>query len=501
MPAIDSVHSFSLTINGVDFYPYVLTGTLRMVDAEGSQIDTLSFDLEDIGWGASPNEWQEVYWLDGATKLFGGYIVDAKPKLSPALDRLQWSIRCESHLTLFQKSPRIRKAYSNATVAAIVADLFTQAGVSGFDVSTYVSTTPTIERFNVSGELLNETLDRLAIQAAGNSGVTWSWRVDANKKLWFGPATVDVGPFDIEDITTCDWTNSFPPSGFPDKSKDATQIRNRITVRGGVAASSVQTDTFTGDGSTILFNTTYKPIRAIVEITVGGTHQRYGWDWVDGWYDENGDGYNVLVDFEAGRLRFPEAVAPGASVAVVVKYHYDVAIETVVSDAASYATYGFWFDYEHEDRSITSLEEATDVGNAFLDEYAFAVVNGSLVVERLGLRAGQYVSINFPFPSVYGGAYTWNYAGYGENRWNGDAMFDASYVLRQVTTEVKKGELVSCTLQFGGRTERLSRAYMKAIRQRTAAYTQPVIPRLVSGVQSVLVYGYDGAVKGQFVAP
>lgn len=496
MPAIDTTHSWTLTINGVDFYRYLLEGSLRMVDAEGSQIDTLAFDLEDLGWGASPGEWQEVYWLDGATKLFGGYIVDVKPKLSPSLSNLQWSIRCESHMTLFQKSLRIRKSYANMTVAAIIADLFTQAGVSGFDVATHVSAAA-VTTFNVSGDLLNECLDRLATQMAGSGSIDWAWRVDADKKLWFGPATLDIAPFDIEDIGACNWTTSFPPSGFPDKAVDATQIRNRVTVRGGTSASATQTDTFTGDGSTILFSTTYKPIRAIVQITVGGVGQRYGWDWVDDWYDDNGDGYDVLIDFEAGRLRFPETVAPGAGVAVVIKYHYDVAITATVTDANSYAKYGRWFDYEHEDRSITTLEEATDVGNAILDAYAFGSTQGTLVVERLGLRAGQYFYVNFPFPSEQGGLYSWNYGGYDENRWNGDALFDAAYIMRQVTTELLKGERVMLTVQFGGQANRLSRAFVKSL--RTAAYTQTLTGRYVGGVETILVYGYDGAIKGQFI--
>ena len=58
MPSMDSAHSYSLTIGGVEFYSFVLTNTLRVVEAEGSQIDTLSVQVEDLGWSADPVEWE-----------------------------------------------------------------------------------------------------------------------------------------------------------------------------------------------------------------------------------------------------------------------------------------------------------------------------------------------------------------------------------------------------------------------------------------------------------
>lgn len=480
MPALDTTHTWSLTIGGVDYYPYLLKGTLRVVEAEGSQIDTLTCQLEDTGWATDPSEWMEcILTADGTTKLFGGYVVTKKPMVGPGLTNLQWTINAESYLTLASRSPRIRKSYTNATVRAIATDLFSQAGLAGFDTTTHVSNAVTLTKFTAAGILLNEALDKLVEQGGASAAATWAYRIDADKKLWLGPASSDAAPFNIADIRTpCDYVTTFPPLSHPDATTDATQIRNRITVRGGTSASAIQTDNFTGDGSTTLFKLTYAPVRYIESISKAGVWLRYGWDWVDGWYDENGDGYDVLVDFEAGTLRFPDAAPPAGGAAVVCKYRYDVAITAVRTSAASYAQYGMYFDYEHEDASLTSATDAELAGDALLAQYAFGSLTGSVQVERLGIRAGQTFTMTYPLLGLSGG-----------------------YVARQVTMElVAEDRVVRLTIQFGNTAARLSRT-VKTGQPSQSAYYQPANGGSAGGTRYGSVNGYDGVGTGDFIPP
>ena len=475
MPSMDSAHSYSLTIGGVEFYSFVLTNTLRVVEAEGSQIDTLSVQVEDLGWSADPVEWEEIVLKVDGAPFFGGYLVKKTPTVSPARDRRQFTVNCESYMTLFAKTPRVTKSWANTAPQDIVSGLFTAAGITGFDLTTHVTNTPTPTLFTANKALLSEALDTLAAQLGALAGADWTWRTDASKKLWLGPAASDAAAFDIEDITTCDWSGSFPPNANPSVDTDATQIRNRITVTGGVNTSSHQTDNFTGDGTTVLFKLTRQPVRRVVQVTVDGVLKRFGWDWVD----DFGATVDVLINFEAGTLRFPDALPPSVGQAISITYTYDIGISTVRSDAASYAYYGRWFDYEHEDRSITSQAEAEAAGDALLQAYAYGQTTGQFVVERFGLRAGQTVGIEFPLLDLTG-----------------------DYIIRQVTTELLKGGLIRATVQFGGIYLRLSRVLgTGASRGAGSAYYTPSNPYSGSAVKSAHVQDYDTVGNGVFSPP
>lgn len=459
MPALDAAHTYDLTIGGASFYGHLLAGTLRVVEAEGSQIDTLTFELEDLGFAAEPVEWQECQFTVDGTAFFGGYVTKLTPTVSPALTRRKFTVNCESYMTLFSRTPRIRQAWVNQTPRQIVADLFTAAGVTGYDLTTYVATTPAPTQFVANDILLNEALDKLAAQCGGLADADWTWRTDAAKKLHLGPASSDTAPFAIADITLANWTTSFPPLAHPTADTDASQIRNRITVKGGVSTSGNITDNFTGDGATVRFNLSHQPIRRIVSITVAGSLYRYGWDWVD----DFGATVQVLVDFEAGTIRFPDAGPPAVGAAIVVTYLYDVPITTVRSDTASHTKYGIWFDYEYEDASITSETEAQAVGDALLQAYANGVVTGQFEVERFGLHGGQIITITYPLLGLSG-----------------------SYVLRQVTTELKKGGIIKATGQFGGIYLRLSRVLGREAR---SSYYSPSVPYQNNNFENAAVSG------------
>lgn len=474
MPALDNAHTWTLTLNGVDYWPYHLGGTFRLTEGEGSQIDTLSFEIEDLGWASDPREFWEVIWTaDGSTVLFGGYIVHAKPRISPSLETRIWTVQCEGYPTMFKRTPKIRQTWVNATPDVIVAAAFTAAGLAGYDY-TNVSNTPTLETFTANGIHLDSLLDDLRTRCAGAVAETWTWRVSAEKDVWLGEVGNDPAPFAIADIEVCDWVTSFPPSASPEPEKDidATQIANRVTVLGGVNSSDLQTDNFVGDGSTYLFNLTYQPIRSIVVITLDGALQRYGWDWVD----DYGTAYDVLIDFESGTVRYPDGAPPTAGQALVVTYKKDSLITATRTSAASYAYYGMYFDLEVENRRITNATMAQELADAILAERAFGRVQGSLTIERLGLHAGQLLTITIPLLAI-----------------------SDSYVIRQVVTELGPGrQHVICTVSFGGQHDKLSLATGDS---GQAAYNQPNVPRYAGDIEAMLVKGYDGVGTGQFVAP
>ena len=451
MTLLDSSHTFTLTVAGMDRWSMLRKGALTLTDAEGGQVDTLRFELEDSADALSMTEWQEVIWTaDGSAKFFGGYATRVRPRVAPGGAHRIWEVTAESYVTLLNKTPKVRATYVGQTVGAIAAALFTATGLSEFDTATYVTAGATLDAFTVNAEKLTDLLDALAAIAGQKAGVTWAWRIDADKALHLGAASSDAAPFGISDIDTADWATTFPPSQTPEIDTDASDLRNRITVRGGSAPSAETTETFNGDGATVLFGVAHLPIRDIVRITVDGTLQAHGTDW----YDTFGGGYDCLVNYAAGTVRWPDVAPPAIGTDnITVVYRYDVATLTTVASAGSYAQYGRYFDYEFEDPAITTDQGAQDAANALLDNYAFAVVSGTLIIERLGLRGGQLLSVVVARLGLSG-----------------------NYVIRSVTTELDKGgDGVRCTVKFGGRGEKFSGVFAGGI-GAGGAYSQPVAP-------------------------
>lgn len=476
--ALDTNHSFAFYVkvggSFVNLWPYVLSDSLEINDAEGGEIDTLRVTLADYAGTLSLTEWAECYLeTDGTTRRFGGYVVKVKPRPAKGGHYLDYELACESYMTRLARAKPIRKTYTSTTLAAIVADLFTVAGLGAFDVATYVDTGPTIDTFVADEERLPALLDRLTLlgqtgappgvsedglltwwlthyiplgytpegymgSGFGGGGVTlvpWGWTVDASWNLVMGPAADNPAPFGIADLASADWATTFPPLKDVDIWLDASTIYNRIVVRGGTAISAEQTDTFSGDGTTTLFQLSHAPVRDIVRITVGGALAA---PWGVDWYDTFDGGMTCLVNYRAGTVRWPDALPPASGTNnVVVVYRYDdySACEVTVQDDDSYALYGMWFDApDYTDGHITTVEQAQTMGEALLAEYSTGTRDGSLEVGRIGLRAGQQLHVKLALFGV-----------------------DDDYVIRRVVTRIDKaGTGVVATVSFGGRSERLS---------------------------------------------
>lgn len=440
--ALDSTHTFGFFVKPAggsfaDHWARVKAGSVSLTDQEGAAIDTLRIAVEDYDLTLSFVEWAECYLIaDGTTKYFGGYLTRVKPVAAAKDTTRIWELTCESYVTRLARAPEITKTYVNKTLKYIVGDLFTTAGLSDFDAATNVATGPTITSFHADKERLPGLLDRLTLLGQLDAGATWTWQIDAAKALWLGPASARPAPFGITTIAAANWTTTFPPDTQPDVETDASILFNRVKVRGGAATQPEVTETFSGDGVTLIFQLAHAPVRRVVRVTVDGALQWHGTDWYHTW----AAGYNCLVNYAAGTVRWPDGSPPAVgtnNISVTYTYDDQTAVSVTVTDAASVTKYGLTLDApDIYDPSITTAAEATALGQALLSEFANGVVQGTFVVERLGLQAGQLVHVELP---LFG--------------------LDADYAIRQVTTELDKaGTGVVATVKFGGRADSLSAA-------------------------------------------
>jgi len=237
-----------------------------------------------------------------------------------------------------------------------------------------------------------------------------------------------------------DWIYGRPGESHVQAHHDATNMVNRIRVRGGLSPDPTEaTDTFTGTGSQTIFQLTNRWVREITSVTVGGACKTFGTAWWDA------AGFDCYVNYPAGIIYFGTAPGNGVSVKVYYTYHTEVYHEAQVSPSPSAP----WSDTEIEDRSITSLTEAELLAAAVLQEYGTQIVIGSFLTNKLGLEPGMEIEVSDPVLGLSG-----------------------PYTIRKVTTEIDKaGTGVIANVQFGGRETKLSWLVSKlAPNMRAGAY-------------------------------
>lgn len=434
---LDVPHGWRLMVDGADRYSNLQAGALEWTENDSGEIGTLRATLVEFGTALGIVHWQEIVLLDGPSPVWGGYITQATPIADGlgTVNRLQWEITAEGYETLLNRSPRVRYVYNGWNPGDILADLFNLAldpdggppAQTEFDTSTHVTTGtwPDAAIFVADGGKLTDIIDTLAQRCE------YIWWIDAAKAVHFGPASAATAPFGIKLAGSADYSSYFPPDKNTINGKiDASDIRNVITVVGGTRVSAVTSDTFTGDGSTLLFALSHHPIVEIVSIGVGGVVQSFGTDWYHSF-----DDYDCLVNYSHGTVRWDTGNAPPNLDTIVVAYRWGEQTAVTVTDAASVSYYGRSFYYELKDSSLTSLAAATAAGNAMLTDYAYGLINGSFTVKRSGIKAGQRIEISYPALSL---------SGY--------------YQVRRVVGQIRKGGLVSLDVQFGGKMRRFTMA-------------------------------------------
>lgn len=428
---VDSGHLIELKVNGVNLWGNTVKKSFRLSEAEGGKTSTVTFDIEETSSTYTFLAWtHEVVWLVDGIKEFGGYIVSVSPKVVKGTSRRVHSISCESYQSVLNHSPKLRETYVNKTSEQILTALFSAAGMSAFNTSLYVSTGGYWDIFSCNGEKLVDLVDRLAQREH------FSWRIDAEKYVHFGAASSFHSPFDVTEISLANLSTTYPVIDAPEYKYDQTDVRNRIKVIGGTRVTPIIIDTFTGDGSTLIFQLTHHPVHDVLYVTIDEALQRHGVDW----YVTFDDGYDCLINYRSGTIRFNPHMPPGNGSTIVVCYRQLLEFNHTCVSSASYALYGMYFDYELADPSITSEYMATEVCSAMLADYEYGRFEGSFEIERFGLHVGQEISVNFPTLGI-----------------------NANYTIRQVSVEVLKGEIISCQIKYGGKRPRVQQITFPSI--------------------------------------
>lgn len=369
LTTIDS--TYILTIDGTDRTGDILAGTLSVEDVINDQQNTCSFSLIDRSGNGIPSTDEEVTitMLDG-TKLFGGYIVTTNlSKLEQGT--VQCDVECVDYSRLLD-SILVHKSYENQTDKTIIEDVI-DTYLQGYGISTNnVLEGATIDQISFNYKQPSQVFRRIAELASR------FWYIDYDKDIHYFPLTTNAAPFNI-DSSSAGYFNL-------EISKDATQLKNRVYVRGGTKLSDFTTYAEVGDGEKKKFVLPDKPHN--VTLTVNDVEETVGIKNVDT------DGFDWYLNFQE---KYVEQDAGGSvltsSDTLEITYKYDIPILVALEDTDSILESGVK-EFAIFDTSISTTEAARDRAAAELTDYANSLIEGSFETYEPGFRSGQYININ-----------------------------------------------------------------------------------------------------------
>ena len=450
---LDSLHTWKLTIGGTDRTALVRPGSLSWTTREGRELDSLSVVLDDMAgvFGSSIAAYAPVVLTvdpgeAGEEVVFGGYVTAPKPEADPTGQWLSWEVQASGWEVLWDATPRVYRTWLNTAAAKIFTELLTAAGLdTEFDVATYVETGPTVEVFTAAGEKATQLCDALAKVAR----MAWWCDPAKNAHLAAEDSASQATPFDvIQPGTLANHGLGLYEieAGTLRVRPDATGIVNRLRIVGGWALDAPVEDEFAGSEAAtvsigLAFKLSHQNIRSNVTVSVNGVFQVLGTAFVDYFGKVRSDGSVVqaLVSRINGVVYFPPLTDFDPDDEIVVGYQVasrralTLDASNSATSAASLAQFGRYFDGDLDVAPVTDEAAMLALGEAYLAQYAFAVVSGEFATQRLGLKAGQNCGITSARDGLSG-----------------------RYVLRSVGNELLATGHVRSTARFGGRAESLS---------------------------------------------
>lgn len=362
----------TLTIGGVDVTTRIKVGTLKKDDNINNKTDTLSFTIESYtGNSYTPALDAEVILTVDSVITFGGRILSYDQNVS-AEKVIIYDVTCKDY-AIDADRLLIQEQFNNETVDDIIAFLVANYATDFTTVN--VNCPITITTITFDRITLSQALAKLAALT------NYSYYYDYTKDIHFFERNQEAAPFNLTDTS-----NNYIPSSLV-ISRDISQLRNQVYVRGGEIEGAARTELFNGDGvkKTFVLGNKFSSKPTVI---VGGVTKTVGIDFLDQETD-----FDCFWSFAQKYIRFKDSTVPASgtnNISVTGIPLFTLVMR--VSDNASILQYGV-FEFAAEDKSIKSRDEAKTFGIAQLQAYASDVVEGSFKTYTAGLRSGQLISI------------------------------------------------------------------------------------------------------------
>ncbi|MCE5270813.1 hypothetical protein LLH00_05965 [bacterium] len=373
--------SLTVTVNGVQ----VRTTGIHVSNVANSNPDSATFTL--IAPAAAPGVGQEVRVILDTTGavLFGGIIVSVQESAF-ALETPQYLVTCSDYQRLLDRK-LVARSYVEKTCREIIEDLvasFTDPAL-GFTTEN-VEEGRKINKINFNYVPVSQCIKDLAAL------VSYEWYIDENKDIHFFEREKSFGPVELSDAALANAIQGF------NITPDYSQVRNRITVRGGYSLSDPYPESQVADGVQRIWKLGYKPSELSLE--VDGAPVSIGVENLDA----DDGAFDYMMNYQEASVRCSEhpgkTTTPAAGTVMSFTYRYQRPVIVYVNDyesqAAIAAVEGGDGVYEHviKDETLSSTQEAHDRAMVELNSYARPVFSGGFKTLVHGFRAGQTVVVN-----------------------------------------------------------------------------------------------------------
>ena len=364
-----------INIGGVDRTSSILLSSLKISNKINNRVDSCNFRIKkQDNKTYRPQLNNEVIITNNSVVIFGGAIVRIDESAN-AGNQLVLEVQCSDY-SQFLKREIVTNRYENITLIAIINALVTDFTNDGF-TTTNVVLAKTIKSFSFNGLTVTECFDKLA------KSLNAYWYVDYQKDIHFFARNTEEAPFNITDTSGNYFYDSLSIT------EDITQLRNKVTVRGGTNPSTTpRTETTVSqDATQDVYPLGYKfADQPIVE--VNNVVQTVGIEYLN-----NDAGFKVMWSYQEKYVRFTAGNIPAKDNVIEIIGNIEIPVVVRITNDDSIAEFGI-FEYQVSDPTISTNDEAIARALAELDSFANELHEGSFSTANHGLKAGQMLNIS-----------------------------------------------------------------------------------------------------------
>ena len=363
-----------LKINAVDRSNHVLWKQLVKTEVLTKEVDRLEFSILKTPSKTIPKVNQEVTLTEGATKIFGGLIIELNERIEGGI-LIGYQVRCKDFSQTLDRK-LVQKNYESQTARQIVLNIITTFS-TGFTTNNVATTSPTVTSIRFNYEQISRALTQLA------DLIGWDWYVDYDKDIHFFDEQTNTAPFNLDD------TNDSYEWKTLEINETILELKNSIIVRGGEYKKTITEanaeDKYSADGTERVFFLAFR--YDTLTVKKAGAVQTVGIDQQD-----DPLSFDVLYNPGEQFIKWRENNKPTSGQEVLVSGDVFIPIISKVRDQVSINTYGEYQDVVM-DKSIESINEAHTRAKAELTKWASSVFEGSFKTTKTGLRTGQAITV------------------------------------------------------------------------------------------------------------
>ncbi len=402
--------NFGIFINGIDKTNLIEWDTFTKTEILTKEPDTLEFLIRNYPSKTyRPSLGDEVIVFNNGTRIFGGVVISSVDTIDGLLR--YFDVTCEDYTQILNRK-LATKTYTSQTVHDIIVDLISTYAPTFTTANVVASVTIATVQFNYLS--LAACLTKLTQLIGGG----YDWNVDYSKDIHFFQTSGIVAPFSLTDSSQNFHYGSLVIN------QDTSQLRNYVTVRGGLAVGTSVDNKQVADGVQRVFFvgyrlTTFAAFKALAASPTVFVALNAGVDGRDA-----PASFDVLYNADKGLMTFPDATKPAANDVVRYTGIPSFPIIAASQNGASISTYG-QYEFVIVDLTITSQDAALKRANAELLNYSLPSITGNFVTYTDGLATGQTLTINSTIRGI-----------------------NASYKIQQIVTTLKKADTSTLKLIY-----------------------------------------------------